>query len=396
MLRGIRIRIYPTKAQKNLISNTFGCCRLVYNKGLALRKDAYEISKKSIGYKETSSMLTSLKKEEDFAFLKEVDSIALQQALRDLDKAYKNFFRTKKGYPKFKLKKNLHNAYRTQNVCNSICVTLDGRHIKLPKLGFVKAKVSYDLSSAKINNATVERTPSNKYFVVLNVDIPVCYKTNAGGLIGIDLGIKDFYTDSNGYKCKNNKYISNSAKKLAKAQRKLSKMIKSHITEYKIVGNKRFPIYDKPLSECKNIQKQRIKVARIQERIANRRTDFLQKESTRLISENQVIGLEDLAVKNMVRNNKLAKSISDVSWSKFIAMLEYKAPLHGTEIIKVPRYFASSQLCSCCGFQNPKVKNLGIRNWTCPKCKTNHDRDVNASKNILNKALEIRNQKIAV
>lgn len=396
MLRGIRIRIYPTKAQKNLISNTFGCCRLVYNKGLALRKDAYEISKKSIGYKETSSMLTSLKKEEDFAFLKEVDSIALQQALRDLDKAYKNFFHTKKGYPKFKSKKNLHNAYRTQNVCNSIFVTLDGRHIKLPKLGFVKAKVSYDLSSAKINNATVERTPSNKYFVVLNVDIPVCYKTNAGGLIGIDLGIKDFYTDSNGYKCKNNKYISNSAKKLAKAQRKLSKMIESHITDYKIVGNKRFPIYDKPLSECKNIQKQRIKVARIQERIANRRTDFLQKESTRLISENQVIGLEDLAVKNMVRNNKLAKSISDVSWSKFIAMLEYKAPLHGTEIIKVPRYFASSQLCSCCGFQNPKVKNLGIRNWTCPKCKTNHDRDVNASKNILNKALEIRNQKIAV
>lgn len=396
MLKGIRIRIYPNKSQKNLISNTFGCCRLVYNKGLAMRKDAYEISKESIGYKETSSMLTALKKEEEFAFLKTVDSIALQQSLRDLDKAYQNFFRTKKGYPKFRSKKNPHNSYRTQNVSNSICVTLDGKHIKLPKLGYVKAKVSYDLSYAKINNATVEHTPSNKYFVVLNVDIPVCNKVNAGGLVGLDLGIKDFYTDSNVYKCKNHKWISKSSKKLAKQQRKLSKMIESHIIDYKVVGNKRFPIYDKPLSECRNIQKQRIKVARIQEHIANQRNDFLQKESTRLVSENQVIGLEDLAVKNMVRNHTLAKAISDVSWSKFIAMLEYKAPLYGTEIIKVPRFYASSQLCSCCGFQNPEVKNLEIRNWTCPKCKTNHDRDVNASKNILNKALEIRNQKIAV
>jgi putative transposase len=313
MLKGVKIRIYPNKHQKELIAKTFGCCRLVYNKGLALRKDAYETTKESIGYKETNAMLTSLKKNVEFEFLKEVDSMALQQSLRDLDKAYQNFFRTKQGFPKFKSKRNHHDAYRTQNVNNCIYIGGDNKHIKLPKLGYVKAKVSYNLSSAKINNATIEQIPSGKYYVVLNVEVPDVKKCNAGGVVGIDLGIKDFYVSSEGIKCDNPKYLAKSAKELAKEQRKLSKKIETHIVGYKTIKGCRCPIYDKALSECKNIQKQRIKVARVQEHIANQRNDFLQKQSTRLVSENQVICLEDLSVKNMVRNHKLAKSISDVS-----------------------------------------------------------------------------------
>lgn len=362
MNKGVKFRIYPTKKQENLILQTLGCCRLIYNKGLDMRDKAYKNGEK-IGYTQTSSMLTEMKKSDDFAFLKEVDSIALQQSLRDLDRAYQNFFKKLARFPQFKSKHTNHQSYRTLNQGNKIRIV--GKYIKLPKLGYVKIKQSMEVGH--INNVTVERTPTDKYFVVLNVDFEPEPRPNAGGIVGIDVGIKEFYSDSNGNVVNNPKYLEKSMRKLAREQRKLSRKQKG----------------------SNNRNKQRIKVAKVHEKITNQRNDFLQKQSTMLVSENQTICIEDLNVKGMLRNHNLAKAISSVSWSKFFTMLEYKAIWYGSEIVRVPTMYPSSQTCSCCGYKNPLVKNLAIRNWECPRCHTKHDRDTNASINILNKGLSL-------
>lgn len=362
MKKGVKFRAYPDKEQKNLINQTFGCCRLIYNKGLAMRNEAFTNSRK-VGYVQTSAMLTELKKQDAFTFLSDVDSIALQQSLRDLDRGFQNFFRKHTRHPQFKSKHNKHQSYRTVNQGNNICIV--GKYIKLPKLGYVKFKQSMEVGH--INNVTIEQTPTGKYFVVLNVDFEPEFHPNAGCTIGIDVGIKEFYSDSNGKKAKNPKYLEKSMCKLVREQRRLSRKKKS----------------------SNNRNKQRIKVAKVHEKITNQRNDFLQKKSTMLVSENQTICIEDLNVKGMVRNHKLAKSIASASWSKFFTMLEYKATWYGNEIIKVPTMYPSSQTCSCCGYRNPLVKNLAIRKWECPECHTTHDRDTNASINILNKGLSI-------
>lgn len=364
MQKGMKFRIYPNREQKNLINQTLGCCRLIYNKGLDMRKTAYANGEK-IEYSQTSSMLTSLKKETDFSFLKDVDSIALQQSLRDLDRAYKNFFRDKSvGFPRFKSKHNNHQSYRTQNQGDNIRIV--GKYIKLPKLGFVKVHQSMEVE--KINNVTVEHTPSEKYFVVLNVEFEPEPKLNMGGTIGIDVGIKEFYSDSNGNVVSNPKHLEKTMHKLIREQRKMSRKEKG----------------------SNNRNKQRVNVALVHEKITNQRNDFLQKQSTILICENQTICIEDLKVKNMMRNHKLAKHIGSASWSKFFDMLTYKATWYGNDIVRIPTMYPSSQTCSCCGYKNPLVKNLAVRKWKCPECHAIHDRDTNASMNILNKGLQMQ------
>lgn len=362
MNKGIKFRAYPNKGQQNLINQTFGCCRFIYNKGLAMRNDAF-VNGQTIGYIQTSAMLTDLKKQDDFAFLKDVDSISLQQSLRDLDRGFKNFFEKRAKYPKFKSKHNHHQSYRTINQCDKIRIV--GRYIKLPKLGYVKIRQSMEVEH--INNAMIERTPTGKYFVVLNVDFEPELRPNNGGMVGIDVGIKEFYSDSNGKVVNNPKYLEKSMFKLIREQRRLSRKRKG----------------------SNNSNKQRIRVAKVHEKIINQRNDFLQKQSTMLISENQTICIEDLNVKGMMRNHMLAKAIVSVSWSSFFSMLEYKAAWYGNNIIKVPTMYPSSQTCSCCGYKNPLVKNLTIRSWECPQCHTKHDRDINASINILNKGLSV-------
>ena len=363
MQKGVRFRIYPNKEQKDLINQTLGCCRLIYNKGLAMRNETYNNGGKT-GYSQTSTMLTMMKKCDDFAFLKVVDSIALQQSLRDLDRGFVNYFQKRAAHPVFRSKHDHHQSYRTINQGGNIRIV--GKYIKLPKLGYVKVRQSMEIGHIK--SVTIERTPTGKYFAVLNVEFEPTPRPNGGKKIGIDVGIKEFYSDSNGNMVPNPRHLEKSMRKLVREQRRLSRKEK----------------------ESKNRNRQRIKVALVHERIANQRNDFLQKESTMLIRENQTICIEDLKVKNMMRNHRLAKSIASASWSKFFDMLEYKAMWYGNDIIRIPTMYPSSQTCSCCGYKNPLVRNLAVRDWECPECHSKHNRDTNAGINILRKGLHMQ------
>ena len=361
MFRSIKLRLYPSKSQCCLIDQILGCCRLIYNKGLNKRKEDYENGVKT-GYNQTSKMLTELKKTKGYEFLKACDSVALLASLRDLDRAYTNFFAKRAGYPNFKSKHSHRQSYRTRNINNNI--RIEGKSLKLPKLGLIKIRQT--IKNANIRFATVEKTPSGKYFAVLTVKFEPKPRQNKGGQVGIDVGIKHYYTDSNGVVVDNPKNLKNSLKRLARAQRSLSRKHKnSH-----------------------NFEKQRVKVALIYEKVTNRRTDFLQKLSSVLISENQVICIEDLKIKNMVKNRRLAREISDAAWGAFRYMLEYKSSWYGNDLVVIPARYPSSQLCSACGFKNPEVKNLAVREWTCPQCRQVHDRDYNASINILQRGLQ--------
>ena len=374
-LKAYKFRIYPTEEQEIFFAKTFGCVRKVYNLMLNDRKKAYEEVKNDPSKKMTFPTPAKYKKE--FPFLKEVDSLALANAQLHLDKAYKNFFRDKSvGFPRFKSKKNPVQSYTTNNQ-NGTVALIDNKFIKVPKLkSLIRIKL-HRQPKGMIKSATISRHSSGKYYISLlcKEEISELPKTNSA--IGIDLGITDFAILSDGQKIDNNKFTSKMEKKLKREQRKLSKRAL-------LAKNKGIP-----LSEAKNYQKQKRKVARLHEKVMNQRTDFLNKLSTEIIKNHDIICIEDLNVKGMLRNHKLARSISDVSWSSFVAKLQYKADWYGREIIKVDTWFPSSQICSECGHKDGK-KSLDIREWTCPICHTHHDRDINASINILIEGLRIQ------
>lgn len=366
MEKSFKYRIYPNKRQQELIQKTFGCCRFVYNYFLDKRKSEYEKDKTSLSYNDTSKLLTKLKQE--LVWLKEPDKDSLQKSLKDLDAAYQKFFKEHTGYPKFKPKKNRYKSYRTSYTNNNI--SFQNKHIKLPKLGLVKIR-DKQIPQGRILNATISQEPNGHYYCSLcctDVDFLQYQKTNQN--VGIDLGLVDFAIFSDGKKIENPRFYDKSEKKLAKLQRELSR---------KTIGGSNWNIA-------------RIKVSNLQKHISNQRKDFLQKLTTQIVRQNNIICIEDLDVKAMKEtdNSLRNKRIGDVSWSEFRRMLTYKSQWYGRTLSVVDRYFPSSQICHCCGFQSGK-KSENIREWTCPECGVIHDRDVNAAINILNEGLRIIN-----
>ena len=365
MLKAYKYRIYPNKQQTEQIQKTFGCCIFVYNQTLTHKKEMYETKKESMNKTSCNNYCNQVLKKE-YEWLKEVDKFALTNAIYNMDSAYQKFFKEHTGYPKFKSKRDNKKSYTTNFTNNNIEVDFEKKKIKLPKLKWIKTKVHREFVG-KIKSATISQVPSGKYFVSILVEAEHTPMESTSCMIGIDLGIKDLLTTSDGEKFDNIRTTKKYENKLAKEQRKLSRKIKG----------------------SRNWNKQRIKVARIHEKIHNIRIDNLHKISHGLVNENQVIVSEDLSVSNMVKNHNLAKAISDCGWYELTRQISYKSDWNNRQYIKIGRFTKSSQPCNVCGYINVETKDLSVRQWTCPQCGAIHDRDVNAAINILNEGLRL-------
>ena len=368
---GYKFRVYPTNEQETFIKKTFGSVRFVYNHYLGKRRELYRTQNAKFGYRACSGDLTKLKKQHEW--LKEPDSIALQASLEHLQDAYDNYFESQRrgdkdwGMPSFKSKKDPYKSYTTKNVNNNIKI-LD-RHIILPKVGKLRCRYSRDVPG-RVLNVTVSLTPGGKYFVSICCT-DVCFQglPRTNQYIGIDLGIKEFATSSDGKTYENCKFLHRHEKKIARLQRRLSR---------KQIGSR-------------NRNKARVRLARMHEYIKNSRNDAHHKLSAKVVRENDIIAFETLKIKNMVKNRKLSKSISDVGWGEFVRQVKYKADRYGKTFVRTDTFFASTQKCSTagCGYINKGVADLSVREWTCPECGASHERDHNSAINILKEGLRL-------
>jgi putative transposase len=364
MEKAFRYRFYPTPEQESLLRRTLGCVRLVYNKALYERTQAWYERQERVGYNQTSSMLTQWKKEEDLDFLNEVSCVPLQQGLRHLQTAFVNFFAGRASYPIFKKKRNGGSAEFTKSAFK-----FKDKEIYLAKCSEpLPIRWSRQIpKGCEPTSVTVSLHPSGRWHISIRFDDPTIQPLPVtDNTVGIDLGVTSLIATSNGDKIANPQHFKKHCKRLKKAQKNLSRKQKG----------------------SKNREKARIKVAKIHLKISDSRKDFLHKTTTQLVRENQTIAVESLAVKNMVKNHKLALAISDSGWSELIRQLDYKCRWYGRTLVSIDRWFPSSKRCSSCGHIVDKMP-LNIREWTCPKCGCNHDRDVNASKNILAAGLAV-------
>ena len=336
--RAYKFRIYPNNEQMILFARTF------------------------------AKEMAEMKKTEEYAFLREVDSISLQQSLRHLDTAFQNFFkRPKTGFPRFKSKKNHKNSYST--ICINGNITISDGYLKLPKIGQVRLKQHRSVPKGyRLKSVTISQTPGGRYYASILFEyedqIP---EKEMHSFLGLDFSMHGLYRDSNGNEPAYPGYYRNAEKRLAREQRRLSKMQKG----------------------SNNRRKQRIKVAKLHEKVSNQRKDFLHKQSRQITNAYDCVCIEDLDMKAMSRSLKLGKSVSDNGWGMFTAFLKYKLEEQGKKLVKVDRFFASSQMCSACGYKNAKTKDLALRQWDCPQCGIHHDRDVNAAINIRNEGMRI-------